>query len=130
VGKHRSRLQVIADILFVIRDTAKKTQIMRRTNLSYKLLGRYLTDVIEAGLVRLEDARSYTLTPRGQSFLNVYKEYSNRYRQLEEQINDLNHQRIFLEKMCLNLDKVGDDLKKYVVSRRYSNKQNFVRNLN
>ena len=49
MGKHRSRLQIVADILFVVRDGAKKTQIMRRTNLSYKLLGRYPTDVIEAG---------------------------------------------------------------------------------
>jgi len=118
VGKHRNRLQIVADILFVVKDCAKKTQIMRRANLSYKLLGRYLTDIIEAGLVRFGDAGSYTLTPRGRDFLNGYKEYSRRHRQLEEQINDMSHQRIVLEKICFNLDKIGDDLKKYVLSSK------------
>jgi len=64
VGKHRSRLQIVADILFVVEDGAKKTQIMRRANLNYKLLGRYSTDVIEAGLISFGDANSYTLTPK------------------------------------------------------------------
>jgi len=91
VGKHRSRLQIVADIHFVVKDGAKKTQIMRRVNLSYKLLGRYLTDVMEAGLVRFGDANSYTLTPRGRDFLNGYQEYSRRYRQLKEQFNDIRH---------------------------------------
>jgi len=116
VGKHRSRLQIIADILFVVKDGAKKTQIMHRAKLSYKLLGRYLTDVIEAGLVRFGDAGSYTLTARGGDFLNGYKEYSRRYRQFEEQFNDISHQRIILERMCFNLDKIGDYLKKNALS--------------
>ena len=129
MGKHRSRLRIVADILLVVRDGAKKTQIMRRANLNYKLLGRYLTDVIEAGLIRFGDANSYTLTPRGWQFLNGYQEYSRRYRQLEEQINDVSHQRVVLEKMCSNLDKVDDDLKKNVLSGKQSDKHNFVRNL-
>jgi len=111
VGKHRSRLQIVADILFVARDGAKKTQIMRRANLSYRLLGRYLPDVIEAGLVRFGDAGSYTLTPRGGEFLNGYKEYSRRHRQLEEQLNGISHQRILLEKMCFNMNTVDNNLK-------------------
>jgi len=62
MGKHRSKLQIVADILFAVRNNAKKTQIMRQANLSYKLLGQYLSFVIEAGFVRFKDANSYTLT--------------------------------------------------------------------
>ena len=122
LGKHRSRLQIVADILFVVKDGAKKNQIMRRANLSYRLLCRYLTDVIEAGLVRSGDSGSYTLTLRGREFLNAYEEYSRRSRQLEEQFDDISHQRIVL-------DKVGGDLKKNVLSGKQSHKHDSVRNL-
>ena len=118
MGKHRSKLQIVADILFAVRNNAKKTQIMRQANLSYKLLGQYLSFVIEAGFVRFKDANSYTLTPRGHEFLKGYEEYSRRYTQLEEQFDDINNQRIALEKMCLNMNKVGDYFKKYVLGNK------------
>jgi len=111
MGKHRSRLQIVADILFVVKDGASKTKIMRRANLSYRLLRRYLTDVMEAELVRHGDAGSYTLTLRGRGFLNGYEEYLKRSRQLKEQFDDISNRRIILEKMCFNTNKLGDDLR-------------------
>ena len=53
MGKHRSRLKILAKILSVVNDNegAKKTQIMYQAYLSYKLLTQYLNDVIDAGLV-------------------------------------------------------------------------------
>jgi len=46
MGKYRDRLQIIADMLSVVRGGAKKTHIMYQANLSYTLLGRYLSEVL------------------------------------------------------------------------------------
>jgi len=118
VGKHRSRLQIVADILLVVKDGARKTKIMRRANLSHRLLHRYLAHITEAELVRPREAGSYTLTLRGRKFLNWYEEYLNRSRQLEEQFDEISSQRTVLEKMCFNLGKI-EDLKKNVLSGKY-----------
>jgi len=40
MGKYRDRLQIIADILSVVRDGAKKTHVMYQANLSFTLLKR------------------------------------------------------------------------------------------
>ena len=51
MGQYRKRLEIIADILSVVRGGAKKTRIMYQANLSYRLLALYLEFVKEAGLV-------------------------------------------------------------------------------
>jgi len=122
VGKHRSRLQIVADILLVVKDGAKKTKIMRRANLSHRLLRRYLAHIMEAELVRPRDAGYYTLTLRGREFLNWCEEYLKRSRHLEEQFDEISSQRILLEKVCFNLGKV-DDLRRNVLSSKHFDKQ-------
>jgi len=66
VSKYRDRLQIIADMLSIARNGAKKTQIMYQANLSYRLLGRYLREVLNAGLVKFENGNSYVLTAKGK----------------------------------------------------------------
>ncbi|NIO36932.1 hypothetical protein GTO27_04425, partial [Candidatus Bathyarchaeota archaeon] len=62
MGKYRSRLQIIADILSVVRDNdARKTRIMYLANLSWDLLTRYLNELIEAGLMRCGRSDHYML---------------------------------------------------------------------
>jgi predicted transcriptional regulator len=48
-------LDIIADILQVVSQNAKKTQIMYQANLSYRVLQRYLRNITEASLIDFED---------------------------------------------------------------------------
>jgi len=97
MGKYRDRLQIIADILSVVRGGAKKTHVMYQANLSFTLLKRYLTEVLEAGLVRCDDEDGYRLTRRGQSFLDRFDEYSKRCERVEEELNHVNNDKTVLE---------------------------------
>jgi len=98
--KYRNKLRIIADILTIASKGAKKTQIMYRANLSYKLLGRYLAEVMDAGLVSFEgSADYYRLTRKGREFLRQFGEYSRLREQVEGQINDVNNQGMALKKM-------------------------------
>ena len=102
MGKHRTRLQILKDILSVINDNrgAKKTQIMYRAYLSYKLLVRYLDEVIEAGLVSLDTNNSYKLTKKGSEYLERYRTYRNSRMILNNNKNHCKDQKLLLEKMC------------------------------
>jgi len=110
MGKYRDRLQIIADILYVVRDGAKKTHVMYQANLSYALLNRYLAEVLEAGLVSVDNEEHYRLTGRGQSFLDRFSEYFKRCDQLEQQLNNVNDEKTVLENMISgNLDKRSNE---------------------
>jgi len=99
---YRSDLDIIADILKVAANGgASKTQILYRANLSYRLLQKYLNDVLEACLLRLEeDNKRYVLTSKALQFLSVYKEYAKRNRHVVKQLNDLNDRRRRLKELC------------------------------
>lgn len=100
MAKYRDRLQIIADILAITRKGAKKTRVMYQANLSYKLLCKYLDEVVTAGLVTCENGDCYVLTVKGKDFLDIHEEYSKRCRSLEEHLNHVNNQKNVLEKMC------------------------------
>jgi predicted transcriptional regulator len=101
LGNYRDRLDIIADILQVASKEAKKTQIMYQANLNYKVLQRYLNEVKEASLIRFKDnSQSYTLTSKGQDYLEAYKEYSRTNRSIEKRLNDFSLKRKFLEDLC------------------------------
>lgn len=104
MGKHRSRLKILANILSVIsgNDGAKKTRIMYQAYLSYKLLIRYLNDAVEAGLVVCGDETCYRLTPKGDEFLAKFDEYARFRENFDEQVNHIENQRLMLEEMCPN----------------------------
>jgi predicted transcriptional regulator len=101
LGTYRGRLDIIADILAVARQRAKKTQIMYQANLSYSLLTRYLAEIRRAYLIRFErKERCFVLTRKGLEFLERYKEYSRRNKHVEQQINDVDGKRKVLEDLC------------------------------
>jgi len=102
LGSYRRRLDIIADILYVVgKEGAKKTQIMYQANLSYKVLTKYLTEVIEAGLIRLQrEKRCYVLTSKGKEFLEKYRKYSRSNKHVEKKLNDLQNHRKVLEEFC------------------------------
>ncbi len=100
-SKHRSRLQIIADMLYATGKGSKKTHIMYGANLSYELTNRYLTDLLEGGLIEPKDDE-YVITEKGREFLKRFEEYSERRQELVEQINDVNNKKETLLKKYLN----------------------------
>ena len=102
MGKHRSRLRILAKILSVVNEKngAKKTQIMYQAYLSYKLLINYLDDLKKADLVELDSNESYLLTRKGLDFLQLFEEYSQSYKMIKLQLNDVENKKLVLEKMC------------------------------
>ncbi len=118
MGSYRDRLQIIADILYIVNDKAKKTRIMYQANLSYRLLCRYLDEVLDAGLARSGDDDCYVLTAKGKQFLIKHEKYSQRCKSLEEQSNHVNNEKAVLEKMCFNAGKAGRGLSRADRNRR------------
>jgi predicted transcriptional regulator len=103
LGNYRSRLDIIADILQVVSQNAKKTQIMYQANLSYKVLQRYLRNITAASLIDFEhEGQHYVLTSKGQEFLEAYKEYDKTNKSIEKRINDVNSKKKCLENLCSN----------------------------
>ena len=102
MGKHRSRLRILAKILSVVNEKngAKKTQIMYQAYLSYKLLINYLDDLKKADLIELDSNESYLLTRKGLDFLQLFEEYSQSYKIIKLQLNDVENKKLVLEKMC------------------------------
>lgn len=103
MGSYRSRLDIIADILQVVSQNAKKTQIMYQANLSYKVLQRYLRDVTAASLIDFEiTEQCYVLTSKGQDFLEAYKDYAKTNKSIEKRLNDVDNKKKNLEELCSN----------------------------
>lgn len=68
----RNDLDICADILRVARNGAKKTQIVYKANLNFKIVEKYLRRLGENGLLKLE-GRSFTTTRKGAQFLEQYR---------------------------------------------------------
>ena len=111
LGRYRSRLEIIADVLGVVSSGAKKTQIMYQANLSYRLLTRYLRDVLDMGLVRMMDETTYELTEKGAGFLQQFKGYYERRVQVEAQLNDVEEKKLVLVNTFLNSTNADAGLK-------------------
>jgi predicted transcriptional regulator len=111
MGKHRTRLKILANILSVINSNngAKKTQIMYQAYLSYSLLIRYLNDVTNAGLVKGVDENCYELTPKGVDFLAKFIEYTESRNNIDEQLNHIENQKSVLEEMCYNINATSSE---------------------
>lgn len=97
---YRGNLEIIADILNVASKHAKKTQIMYQSNLSFKVLQKYLKRIIGASLISFQkEGRCYELTDKGQTFLDAYREYAKKNRHIANQVNDLLIKKKFLEQL-------------------------------
>ena len=76
---HRSRIDIIANILRAAQDGARKTHIMYKCNLSFKQLHTYLDFLIERRLIKHTQESGepnasgrYQTTSRGKSFIEAY----------------------------------------------------------
>ena len=101
MGNYRSRLDIIADILQVVSQNAKKTQIMYQANLSYKVLQRYLGDITSASLISFKiEEQCYVLTRKGREFLEEYRDYVKINKRVEQRLNDVDSKKKNLEELC------------------------------
>lgn len=99
MGRYRSRLQIIADVLSAAGEGAKKTHIMYGANLSYKLVTRYLDEVVKVGLLEFDGESLYAVTSVGEEFLQHYEAYENDRKELESHLNNVKNGRDILENM-------------------------------
>lgn len=98
---YRDKFDIIADILQITKKNPKKTQIMYQANLSYKLLQRYLEEIMASSLINFEN-KYYTLTKKGQNFLEIYSIYSETNKYLKKKLNEINETKKILETLCSN----------------------------
>ena len=67
----RSSFEIIAEILKTAKNGTKKTRIMYSCGLSYRFVQKYLTLLLETGLLRI--GNSYHTTDKGMRFLRKYQ---------------------------------------------------------
>jgi predicted transcriptional regulator len=67
----RSSFEIIAEILKISKNGAKKTRIMYTCGLSYKFVQKYLNLLLETSLLRI--GNSYHTTEKGIEFLRKYQ---------------------------------------------------------
>ena len=78
MAKKRTRLEIIRDILEVIRSRQgriKPTHILYKSNLSHQMMEEYLSELIKGNLIREEkkgNSKTYFITEKGQKYLSQY----------------------------------------------------------
>ena len=73
--KYRSRTEIVAMILEIASQGARKTKIMYKAYLSYSQLNQYMSFLIENKLIECKlGAEIYTLTEKGRRLGQVCKE--------------------------------------------------------
>ena len=74
--KHRSKEEIVANILKIARNNVTKTRIMRRCYISYNLLQKYLNYATVRGLL-FHDSRcnKYLTTSKGIQYLDYFDQY-------------------------------------------------------
>ncbi len=73
---HRSRIDIIIDILDVARAGANKTKIVYKTNLNFKLADKYLDLLQKRGLVE-NKLDKYITTEKGKILLERAREIAS-----------------------------------------------------
>jgi predicted transcriptional regulator len=105
LGIYRDRFEIIANILEIVGNNAKKTQIMYQANLSYTVLQKYLLEITGASLIDHHDIEQYYyLTPKGQEFLDVYRKYTKNSKSAEKHQSIVDNNRKALADLCMSKD--------------------------
>lgn len=81
--KKRNNLDIMADILKAAIGGAKKTWIIYQTNLNFNIGNRYLSQLIQHGLLTIyKGSIKYKTTEKGLEFLEKYNSFRE-YRPLK-----------------------------------------------
>ena len=71
----RDRVEIMAEILGLCLEPQNKTQVMYGTNLSWKMLRHYLSELQSRELLEVHNnSTRYVTTKRGLDFLDKWKE--------------------------------------------------------
>ena len=97
--KYRRRFDILADIINVTGQGARRTKIMYFANLSHLLLKRYLQDAVRAGFLR-PIGEEFSVTPKGQDFLEKYMRFSGKYSRVSADLEALQSEAEELERLC------------------------------
>ena len=100
--KYRNRLQIVAEILEIAKAGAKKTHIMYRANLSYSLLCKYLKDIVDCGLVKVDREESFVVAPKGEKFLEKFHSYVKRRENVGKMVDQVRKEKVLLEEKFMN----------------------------
>ncbi len=79
MSKKRNRLEIIKDILEVIKNRSgkvKPTHILYKSNLSHQMMEQYLSELMEKDFIRegkLGNGKTYLITEKGFNYLNKYR---------------------------------------------------------
>ena len=68
----RDGFEICADLLRVARGGARKTQLVYRANLNFKVVKRYLSVLLRNGLLEV-DPPFYSSTEKGEEFLRLFE---------------------------------------------------------
>ena len=104
--KYRRRFDIVADVISVAGQGARKTKIMYFANLSYLLLQRYLADAVRVGFLRLV-GEEFAVTAKGMKFLDRYQRFSGRASRVEADVVALRSEEMELERLCGPRRKIG-----------------------
>jgi predicted transcriptional regulator len=71
----RDRIEIMAEILGLCSKPQTKTQVMYGTNLSWKMLQHYLSQLQSLDLLEIDGkSAKYVTTKRGQEFVKKWRE--------------------------------------------------------
>ena len=71
----RDRVEIMAEILGLCSEPRTKTHVMYGTNLSWKMLQYYLSELQSLELLEVKDSSSrYVVTKRGREFVEKWKD--------------------------------------------------------
>lgn len=83
MAKKRERLEVIKDILNVIRESRqiKPTRLLYASNLSPQMFKDYINELLKKGFIKMEDdkkgKKTFSIETKGSEFLQEYKVIEN-----------------------------------------------------
>ena len=79
MGKKRSDIEILADILKVAKCGAKKSHIVYKANLNFEIIKGYLDRLTESGLIMGPDGtnRIFSTTDKGIKYLDHYEAFKN-----------------------------------------------------
>lgn len=79
LNRKRNDIEITADILKVAREGAKKSHIVYKTNLNFKIAKKYLNYLKKAGLIvgPLGNKRLFKTTEKGINYLKYFHGFKN-----------------------------------------------------
>ena len=71
----RIRLEITAEILSLCRKPQAKTRVMYRTNLSWRMVQRYLSQLLSQGFLEVQHSPTrYVTTQKGLKFVEKWRD--------------------------------------------------------